>query len=150
MIVRCRHGFFEYYPQAATDLKRFERVQRVTLVDSLKGYFTFEGLLDLDRHSLQGSLYKNLPALVTYEGRDASEVFRENGFVYHLGTELLIPKELVLSTLTLPLTQDCMIAPSCFVQPGAILQNGSRLVGYEGVIDFDVQRLYIHSTELSL
>jgi hypothetical protein len=149
MKVLCRHGFFEYYPQAATDLKRFERLQRITLVPE-KNYFTFEGLIGLDRFSLQGSLYKNLPALTTFEGRDAAEVMRENGWVYHLGTELLIPKELVLTTVILPLTMDCIVAPSCFVQPGAVLQNGSRLLSYEGTINLDTQRLYLYSTETSL
>ncbi len=149
MIVHCRHGFFEYYPQARTDLKRFERLQGIKLV-SEKDYFTFEGLVGLDRFSLQGSIYKNLPALVTFEGPDAAEVMRENGFVFHLATELMIPKVLVLSTVTIPVTQDCSIAPSCFVQPGCILQNGRRLISYEGEIDLDTQRLYIYSMEFSL
>ncbi len=149
MIVHCRHGFFEYYPQRRTDLKRFERLQRVKLVPE-RDYFTFEGLAGLPRFSLQGSLYKNLPAFATYEGHDAAEVMRENGFVYHLATDLLIPKELVLSIVTIPLTQDCAIASSCFVQPGSLIQTGQRLVSYEGEIDLDVQRLYIYSMEFSL
>lgn len=149
MIVHCRHGFFEYYPQRKTDRKLFERLLRVELV-SERDYFTFEGLEGLDRYSLQGSLYKNLPALATFEGHDAAEVMRENGFVYHLQTGLLVPYQVVLSTLTIKQTQDCAIAPSCFVQPGAILQNGQRLLSYEGEIDLDTQRLYIYSMELSL
>ena len=149
MIVRCRHGFLEYRPQRSTDLKRFERLQRVKLVPE-KDYFTFEGLVNLPRYSLQGSPYKNLIGVVNYEGRDAAEVMRENGFVYHYATKLLILKELVLTTANIPATQDRSIAPSCFIQPGAVLQNGKRLVGYEGEIDLEVQRLYLYSMEFSL
>lgn len=149
MMVHCRHGFFEYYPQRSTDLQRFERIQKVKLFAE-RDYFTFEGLLNLERFSLQGSVYNNLPALVTYEGRDAAEVMQENGFVYHLATEVLIPKDLVLTTVTIPQTLDCAIAPSCFVQPGAILQNGQRLVSYSGEIDLSFQRLYIYSMGFSL
>lgn len=148
-MVHCRHGFLEYYPQTKREKGIFERIQGVTLKQE-KDYFTFEGLIDLPRYSLQGSLYANLPALVTYEGRDASDVMRENGFVYHLATELLIPASLVLTTVTIPKTQDCWVAPSCFVQPGAVLQNGRRLVSYEGEIDLEVQRLYLYSMEFSL
>lgn len=148
-MVHCRHGFFEYYPQTKRELGTFERLQGVKL-KSERDYFTFEGLIGLPRYSLQGSIYGTLPALVSYEGRDAADVMRENGFVYHLETDLLLPKELVLTTVTIPKTQDCWVAPSCFVQPGAVLQNGRRLVSYEGEIDLEVQRLYIYTMEFSL
>lgn len=149
MRLQCRHGFFEFYPQKSTDLKRFERIQNAKLV-SFKNFFTFYYLSSLPRHSLKGSPFGNLLATQTYEGRDASEVMRENDFVFHLASGLLIFKDLVQSITTLPPTQDCAIAKSCWLQPGSVLQNGKRIISYEGEIDLDTQRLYVYSMEFSL
>lgn len=149
MKIICRHGFISYYPKTETDLRRFERIMDVKLIAEYD-YFTFEGLIDLPRHSLLGSLYGNLPAIATFEGRDAAAVMRENSFVYHLQTGLLIPTALVLSVMKLNLSQDYAVAASPFIQPGSLLQNGARLLSYEGVVDLDIQRLKIYSWETGL
>lgn len=149
MKVICRHGFLSYYPRADTDLRRFQRIMDVTLVAE-NDYFTFEGLIGLPRYSLIGALFGTIPALATFEGRNAAEVMEENGFVYMLSTDLVVPKELVLSTMNLNLSQDYAVAASAFIQPGCFLQNGMRLLSYEGQIDLDTQRLKLYSWETGL
>lgn len=148
MKVKCQHGFFKYYPDGREELRTFQRLFRIELVREAD-YFTFKALAGLPRYSLQGSLYKSSPALVTFEGREAADVMRENGFIYHLQTEQIIPYTLVLTTITLLGTQSCTVAPSWIVQPGARMQNGLRILGYEGEIDLNTQRLYIYSGEFA-
>jgi len=148
--VIARHGFIEYYPQKADDLQVFRRLFDVTLVAE-KNYFTFEALAELPRYSIAGALYAGLPALVTYEGRDASEVMRENNFVYSMALKTLVPTVAIVGTIELPQTQNYAMAKGPFVQPGSLLGViGGRIVGYEGWLDLDYQKLYIYSRELSL
>lgn len=149
MKVVAKHGFVYFYPQRPDDLIRFKRTFGVTLAAE-NDYFTFPALVGLPRYSITGAMYGNLPALKTYEGRDAAEVMRENGFVYSLKAEALVPKQLILGAVTLSQTLNYAIAPMVFLQPGLRLSTGERLLGYNGTIDLFYQKLYLFSRETEL
>lgn len=142
MKVVCRHGYFSFYPGTEVDVWRFMRIFKRKLI-SQYNYFTFESLAGLPRYSLTAQIFGNLPALVTYEGRHASEVMRENGFVYDMRTGLLSPSITITSLMKLPQSLDYAVAPSPLVQPGSIMPNGQRINSFIGELNLDQQRLYV-------
>lgn len=150
MRVLVRHGHFAFYPQNNSEVWHFRRLFKLELFPE-QDYYTFQGLLGLPRWSQLGRLYGPLPAIKNYEGRNASEVMRENGLVYSLATGLIIPFAGVTTTVALPQSRDYAIAPKPLIQPGSILTNtvtpGNRILGYEGHLDLEFQRLYISSME---
>lgn len=148
MKVVCRHGFFQFYPRSRTDLRRLQRVTKITLVPKFD-YFTFSVLASLDRYSLIARPFGNLPATQTFEGEDASQVMRKNQFVYSIQTSLLVPVVSVFQVATLPQSDGFLVAPNVLVQPGVFLTTGQRLLDYQGEINLDYQKLFITNLGVS-
>ncbi len=147
MKVICRHGHFAFYPGTAEDIARFQRLFETPIVAEAD-YFTFEGLLGLPKWSQVLKPYGLLPAVVTFEGPHASDVMRENSFVYSIVTGLLVPTSAITEVISLPQTQNAYLASKLLLQPGCVLTTGDRLLGYRGFIDLKLQRLYIYAREL--
>lgn len=148
MKVICRHGHFAFYPTDRREVIRFEKVFALRLYAE-DDYFTLSGLVGLPRWSQIARTYGTLPAVATYEGRNAWEVMAANEFVYSLVTGLLVPQAAIIDTVRLRQTQECALAPKPLVQPGSVLEEGGRLLGYDGDLDLTYQKLYIYSQETS-
>ena len=149
MRVTCKNGFIMYRPDRASDLSRFSRMFSVSLQPE-QDYFTYKTLLDMPRYSIQGSPYANLVATKTYEGRHAYEVFRENGWCYSIVTGLIVLEEAIFNKADLIPTLDFTISKNPLIQPGSIVKAGQRLKSYEGILDFDLQRLLLQNVEVGL
>lgn len=147
MNVNCRNGYIQFYPQEPEDLIRFQRILKVDLFRQ-DDFYTFEGLVGLPRHSLQGFPYAGLPASKTYEGRDPSEVFRENGLVYSLQFGAVVPIESITSAVKMSDALSYSLAQGPFIQPGARMSGTQdRLVSYSAWLSLDYQRLYVYNRE---
>lgn len=144
MRVLCRHGHFAFYPQGDDEVRRFIRLFGADL-ESEADYFTFTALKDLPRWSQIARPFGALPATATFEGRHASDVMRENGFVYSLTLGVLVPYASVTVSVALPQARDYIVAAKPLLQPGAIMADGDRLLDYEGVLNMGTQRLYLSS-----
>ncbi len=129
--VVCRHGHFAFYPNLPRDIARFARFFDQDLV-SVEDFFTFEPLAELPRYSLVVKPFGNLPAIVTYEGRNAWDVMRENSFVYDLTLKILVPKVSIISIMELPRSDSYFISPAPLVQPGTLDKLGNRFMSYQG------------------
>lgn len=130
MRVVCRHGHFAFYPRRASDLSRFSSYFNLNLGRE-EDYYTFKELVDAPHYSIIGKPYIHLPAISTYEGKPW-DVMRENSFVYHLQTGLVIPKVSVLSMMDLPLVGNYYLAGGALIQPGALDLTGQRILSYTG------------------
>jgi hypothetical protein len=130
MRVLCRHGHFSFYPRAASDIARFSNFFGVSLKRE-QDYFTFEGLIDAPKYSLTGMPYVNLPAITTYEG-EPWDVMRENGFVYDLRVNLLVPKLSVVAFVELPQVGFYFRAGGSLIQPGSRTLLGRQILSYSG------------------
>lgn len=149
MKVTCNYGFIKFYPQQPDDLVRFKRIMGVDLV-SERDYFTFEALKDLPRHSVAGMPYAGITAIKTYEGRDASEVLRENKFVYNLEFEAVVPILAVIAVTDLNQTLNYAVASGPFLQPGArVSGTADRILSYSGWLSLDYQRFYLFDREFA-
>ncbi len=131
MRVLVRHGHFAFYPEKLNDLGRFSRYFGITLVRD-GDFYTFSLLQDAPRYSLATKLFLNLPATTTYEGRAPWEVMRENGFVFDLLTQILVPKTSYVSIAPLPLSDDHWISPTPLFQPGLRDTSGRQILSYDG------------------
>lgn len=149
MRVTCKNGFIMYRPERASDLSRFSRLFSVGLKPD-QDYFTYANLVNLPRHSILGGLYSNIIASKTYEGRHPSDVFRENGWVYSIATGLIVLEQVILNTIDVVPTLDFTISKNPLIQPGSVLSSGQRIKSYEGVLDFDLQKLLLQNVELGL
>lgn len=141
MRVLCRHGHFCFSPRGPEDLARFQIFLGVTLV-AVDDYYTFPTLALAERYSMLGHPYVNLPALKTCERREPWQVMRENGFVYHLPTGLLIPAAAVINLVELAESQYYYMQQS-ILQPGSRILTGQQVLGYDGHYDFDACQLRI-------
>lgn len=150
MRVLVRHGHFAFYPTKREDALHFQRLFKLALVRE-GDFYTFEGLQGLPRWSQVGRLFGTLPATATYEGRGPWDVMAANDWVYSLGTGLLIPTATVSETVEITQSRDFAIAGKPLIQPGAVLTGDANvLLGYEGFLDLDRQRLYLGSLETLL
>lgn len=130
MRVLCRHGHFSFYPRDADDISRFSNYFSVTLKRE-EDYYTFERLFEAPHYSLLGKPYINLPAIETYEG-SPWDVMRENGFVYHLGTGLIVPKASIVSIVEIPMVGHYFRAGGSLIQPGSRTLLGRQILSYSG------------------
>lgn len=154
MRVLVRHGHFAFYPHTRDEVIHAQKLFKLEL-EAEDDYFTFPKLVGLPRWSQIGRPFGGLPALVTYEGRHASDVMRENGFVYSLATDLLMPFVGSTDIVRLPQGPFAALAPKPLIQPGSLLQGGlgvpgNVLLGYEGELDLQRQRLYVYAQETLL
>lgn len=131
MRVLCRHGHFAFYPRYAGDIARFTKYYDITLQRD-GDFFTFPPLVKAPRYSIALTPYINIPAVKTFEGQAPWEVFRENGFVYHMQTGLIIPKLSVITLVDLPQSNYCyMLPPNKLLQPGTYLYTGQQVLSYD-------------------
>lgn len=130
MRVLCRHGYFSFYPKRARDVARYARFFDQALV-RVSDFYTFEALAELPRYSLTAKVFGNLPALTTYEGRGPWDVMRENGFVYHIQSKLLVPKLTVIGVVQSPRSDSYGISPAPLIQPGTRDASGEQILSYD-------------------
>lgn len=153
MRVVVRHGHFAFYPRNREEVLHFRRIFKFALV-SERDYFTFSGLVGLPRWSQIGRDFCGIPAIVNYEGRDASDVFRANSFVYSMQAEIAVPAATtyVASQINFQQSRDTLLSPRPFVQPGVLLTVDrtprGMLLSYTGELDITEQRLSIDSVEV--
>lgn len=153
MRVVVRHGHFAFYPHARDEVLRFRRLFKIALVAD-DDCFTFADLAGLPAWSQAGRVFGTLPATVTIAGRHAWEIMQANDYVFSLTTMTLVPRLAISSTVSIPQGRDYLVAPSPLVQPGSVLLTGTVpgnvLLGYQGELDLDAQRLYLASMETLL
>ncbi len=142
MRVLCRHGHFAFYPDNAEDVARYCRFFDIELVRS-GDFYTFEALADLPRYSLQVKPFGGLPAITTYEGRGPWEVMRENGFVYNVLLERLVPKLTIIGVLQAPRSDSYFISPTPLFQPGVRDSSGQQILSYDAEFIPETSKLKI-------
>lgn len=130
MRVICRSGHLGFYPNTAGEIARFANFFKVRMKRE-EDYFTFEGLYGAPKYSLLGKQYLNLPATKTAEGHPW-DVMRENGFVYHIGLGVLVPKATILGLIELPLVGFYYRAGGALLQPGTRSTTGNQIMSYSG------------------
>ncbi len=133
MKIQCKHGFFLFEEEFVGEAGRFMTALSVEL-ESYGDYFTFPYLVDAKDYSLVGSNYLNLPAIATYEG-EPWEVMRENGFVYSLLTNILIPIDSVMNFVALNIG-DFYYSSEGLIQPGSFMQNSQKVSSYTAWFDW--------------
>lgn len=141
MRVLCRHGHFAFYPRRATDIALFANMFNYEL-EPEEDYYTFSGLAGADTYSLLGKIYLNLPAIATYEGRPW-EVMRENNFVYHLATGLIVPKLGVVGVIDINQVDLYFMSDAALIQPGLRTLLGQQVLSYSGEIFLDKLQMRI-------
>lgn len=148
MIVKSINGFIKYYPQEREDLIRFKSIFGIDLYRE-DDYFTFENLIGIPRYSIAGMPYAGILAVKTYEGRHASDVMRENGFVYNLELEAIVPMLALPNSVNMVETLNYATTPKAFIQPGARLDGRTtRILSYSAWLSLDFQKLYLFDREL--
>lgn len=143
MRVLCRHGHFAFYPKRLSDITRFTSFFKEDLV-RVDDYYTFENLAEAENYSILGKPYVNLPALTTYEGKPW-EVMRENGFVYHVASGLLVPKLSILIPVNPPQAGYYFLAQTPIIQPGSRNLSLQQILSYDGEFHQDTFRLRVSS-----
>jgi hypothetical protein len=145
MRVLCRHGHFSFYPRQTSDLAKFAQMFGLTL-EREEDYFTFSTLKAAGKYSLAGKPYVNLPALETYEG-NPWDVMRENNFVYHLGLDVLVPKQSIVSIGELISKGFFYVFSGPILQPGSRTITGDQIMSYSG--EFYDDRFYLRILEFA-
>ncbi len=131
MRIVCRHGHIAFYPRYAVEISQFVEYWGVSLI-RVDDYFTFAPLAELDRFSLAGLAYGNLTANTTYEGRNPWDVMRENEFVYHIGSSVLLPKSSIAIQVDPTLSSGFWVPATTLVQPGSRNRAGNQILSYSG------------------
>lgn len=129
MRILCRHGHLAFYPRDAEDISRFSNLFDVELVKE-RDFYTFQRLQGAADYSLALKPYLTLPATRTFEG-DPWDLMRENNWVYHIATDLIVIKTAVTEVIQLPAIGFCFLAESPIIQPGSITEGG-RILSYSG------------------
>lgn len=144
MRILCEHGYFKFYPRKASDPSYFASRYETTLVP-VRDYFTFEALASLPRYSVIGAPYAGVQALITYEGREPSEVMRENRLVYNLASNAVVPVAAATAApLTIVPTGSYYYIAHALLQPGGLF-NGLPVISYDAEYIQDYQQLKIRS-----
>lgn len=141
MRILCRSGHFAFYPDASSDISHFCSLYKTNLARE-NDYYTFPALVGLPDYSLPVLPYKNLPAVVRYEGQPW-EVMRENGFVYSLTLKVLVPKLTIVGLIDMPASSGYFVSSTPIIQPGLLTKNGQRLMSYDAELDFGIQKLRV-------
>ncbi len=141
MRVLCRHGHFAFYPKRPGDVARFMEFFEVDLVRD-GDFYTFPLLQDAPKYSLAVKPYLGIPATTTFEG-DPWAVMRENGFVYHIASGLLVPKQAVFIPINPILTGYYFLAESPLIQPGSQNAAGQKILSYDAEYMQEVNQLRV-------
>ncbi len=142
MRVLVRHGHFAFYPKTPEDIARFCAFFDVVL-EREEDFYTFPKLKDAPRYSLIGALWLTLPATATYEGRNAWEIMRENGFVYSIELAAIVPKLSITQAIDPPASRYYFIAESPLIQPGSRNALGQQVLSYDAEFDFGTKQLRV-------
>lgn len=141
MRILVRHGHFAFYPSNLSDIANFCRIFDVAL-ERVDDYYTFPLLKSLKDWSLPLYPYGNLPAIVKYEGKPW-EVMKANNFVYSLSLKILVPKVSILGVFSPTQSGPYYTTNQAIVQPGIIATTGQRFMSYDGIFDFNTQKLRV-------
>jgi hypothetical protein len=141
MRVLCRHGHFAFYPRKASDVARFAQTYGFEL-EREEDYFTFSNLVGVPNYSLLGSIYVNIPALVTCAGTPW-DVMKANNFVYNIATGLIVPKLAILGVVNPTQVGQYFVFEAPLIQPGCRTKFGQQILSYTGELFEDNSRLRI-------
>lgn len=143
MRVLCRHGHYAFYPADAAELARFGDFAGLTFVQE-RDYFTFEGLADLETFSIKGRPYGGfLPATKTYQG-EPWEIMRENGFVWSLALEMLVPAASIVNVARPVPINWAWQNDTTLLQAGSLV-SGQRVLSFDGELDDMRKTLWLRS-----
>jgi len=143
MKVLCRHGHFAFYPRRSDDITRYVNHYRIEL-EAEQDYYTFPTLIGAPDFSLLGLNYINLVAKETIEG-SPWEVMKENGFVYHIQSGVIVPKQSVSIVISPPQTGFYYLSQTPLIQPGSVLGLGNRIMSYDGEFNMGTMQFKLRS-----
>ena len=141
MRIVVRHGYFSFYPRNAEELSRIQNIYDLEL-QRVQDFYTFARLVEAKDYSLIGAPYLNLTANKTFEGKPW-EVMRENSFVYHMETQLLLPKTSITTVIDLPLINHYYLVENALIQPGSRLRSGEQIISYDAEFEFRTYELKV-------
>ena len=144
MRIVCRHGHYAFYPLSTSELARFCTKYDAVLVPE-EDYYTFEALQGAERYSLAAKPWLSLPALVTYEGRHAWDVMRENDFVFSLALKTIVPKLSIVGVYNNPRSAYYWRAVTILPQAGYRDMSGQQILGFDAFHDVDLSETRIVS-----
>lgn len=145
MRILCRHGHFAFYPKDAHDIAQFAGLFGETLV-RVGDFYTFEFLKNAPDYSIQGKTLLGLPASKTFAGLPW-EVMRENNLVYNVALKAAVLKSLIVTPLTLELTDDFYLVENPLIQPGSRLSTGQQVLSYDAEYIRDASQLRIFEVQ---
>lgn len=130
MRVLCRHGHYAFYPRNEKDISRFSSYYDEELVRE-RDFYTFPRLQNAPNYSLAGKLYQGTIAIRTFAG-EPWEIMRENNYVYHIASGLLVPKAGITIIVDPPQIGYSFLAQSPLLQAGSFNSAGQRLLSFDG------------------
>lgn len=145
MRVLCRHGHLAFFPKRPSEAARICQYYGIELVRSDE-FYTFPLLAEAKSFSLAGLDYLGIPAIKTYAGYPW-EVMRENGFVYDVNKEALVPKASIVSIGGPELSGFCYVWDSAILQPGVRNALGNQILSYDG--ELNVENFHLKVSEFS-
>lgn len=145
MRVLCRHGHYAFFPRYASEIAEFCRTLEITLVRE-NDYYTFPALKGLSDYSIKTVIYKDIPAIITFEGTPW-EILKQNKFVYNLGLGKVVPLASITTSISLEDVGGYYKSNATMVQAGSFVSTGVRLVDYDASFSENYQAVSI--TEVS-
>lgn len=103
-------------------------------------HFTFAGLVDAPNFSLPGGTFLGVPTTVVYEG-EPWEVMRENRLVYDVNLGKVVPLDSITQRAVLTTSGNIRLAGG-MIQPGSVMDDGSRVTDYAAFYNADRGFLY--------
>jgi hypothetical protein len=131
MLVKCIHGYFQFFETAPGELSKFSDrfVSRLELdLEVAIDHVTFASLKDAPNYSIKNSKYLEATALKTFEGKPW-EVMKENGLVYNFQTDEVVPITSITQRVQLDQASSYFLA-SGLILPGSLTDQGKRVTDY--------------------
>jgi len=128
MKCRCIHGYFIFNETKVGQISDFISLTGLPLV-ARDDYYTFETIAAAPNYSIKGAPLLGITATETFTG-NPWDVFRENGFVYDFGDDVVRPIALTTAKTTVRLAGNRFVSPGLLL-PGSVTPDG-RIEGFSG------------------
>lgn len=141
MRIICENGFYKFFPDIISELRRFIDKYGVDLVEC-EDFFTFEVLANLPNFSFIGQNYSGIiPGVVNYAAK-REKVMAANGFTYHQAIKGLAPISLFTPANRMDYSFSNYIIMDSL--PQAYFSDGGGVItGFNGFVDIDVMKYTI-------
>lgn len=143
MKVICQSGFLKFYPKTSSEISDFNTYFSKELVRN-GDHWTFPALAAFPDYSIKGTALAELIAIETIEG-EPWEVMQANRLVYDLDLDAIVPKETIVSEVSLPQTGSFYTADVPLIQPGAFVAFGSQVMSYHADLFLGINELRVLS-----